>query len=99
MKRLALKPLVALLIASMLILSSAALPAMAQQGTSDQDTATSSAKDPEANLPYLFAVYAITWVIFFVYLYYLSQRQRNLRREVEELREALSERERQGEGP
>ena len=53
---------------------------------------------PKANLPYLFAVYAITWVIFFAYLYYLSQRQRNLRREVEELRQALAEREDQGGG-
>lgn len=99
MKGLALKPLVALLIVSTLILSSAAIPAMAQQDTSGQATTTSSSRDPEANLPYLFAVYAITWVIFFVYLYYLSQRQRNLRREVEELRQALSERERQGGGP
>ena len=48
--------------------------------------------DPEANLPYLFAAYAVTWVGFFVYLYYLSQRQRSLQREVEALREALAER-------
>ena len=92
MKRVALKPLVALLIVLTLILSFAAIPAMAQQDTSDQATTTSEYSDPEANLPYLFAVYTITWVLFFVYLYYLSQRQRSLKREIEELRQALSER-------
>ena len=96
MKRVALKPLVALLIVSTLILFSAAIPAMAHQNTSAQATipiAIGTSSDPEANLPYLFAVYTITWVLFFVYLYYLSQRQRTLRREIEELRQALSERE------
>ena len=104
MKGLALRPLVVLLIVSAFFLSSAAIPAMAQpsQGRAQQDTqdqTTAAARDPEANLPYLFAVYAITWVAFFAYLYYLSQRQQNLRREVEELREALSERERPAGGP
>ena len=98
MKGLALKPLIALLIVSAIFLSSAAIPAMAQQGTSGQAT-TSVSSDPEANLPYLFAVYAITWVVFFAYLYYLSQRQRNLRREVEELRQILAEREGRAGGP
>ena len=49
---------------------------------------------PEANLPYLFAAYTVTWIGFFAYLYYVSQRQRSLRREVEMLREALEERDR-----
>ena len=98
MKGIVLKPLIALLIVSAIFLSTAAIPAMAQQGISAQTT-TDSSSDPEANLPYLFAVYAITWVIFFVYLYYLSQRQRNLRMEVEELRQILAEKESQAEGP
>ena len=96
MKGLVLRPLVILLIVSTVFLSylvlpgeGAVIPAMAQPDIQDQ--ATTSSRDPEANLPYLFAVYAITWVVFFAYLYYLSQRQQNLRREVEELREALSE--------
>ena len=99
MKGLVLKASVALLIVSIILLSSAALPAMAQQDTSGQATTPESSSDPEANLPYLFAVYAITWVIFFAYLYYLSQRQQYLRREVEELRQALSEKEGQAERP
>ena len=104
MKGLALRPLMVLLIISAIVLSSAAIPAVAQplQGMAQQDTqdqTTAAARDPEANLPYLFAVYAITWVVFFAYLYYLSQRQQNLRRELEELREALSERDDQAGGP
>ncbi len=96
MKRFAVKPLMALFIMAALFLFSptlsgkgAAIPALAQQDISAQATNAESS-DPEANLPYLFAVYAITWVIFFAYLYYLSQRQQNLRREVEELRQAGS---------
>mgnify|MGYP001205736179 CR=1 FL=1 len=98
MKELALKPLIALLVMSAIFLSSAAIPALAQQDISTQSNNEESS-DAEANLPYLFAVYAITWVIFFTYLYYLSQRQRNLRREVEELRQILVEREGKAEGP
>ncbi len=45
--------------------------------------------DPEGNLPFLFAVYTITWVAFFAYAFYVSRRQRELRREIEELRKAL----------
>jgi CcmD family protein len=96
MKKHVRKALIALLIVYTIALFPLATPAMAQTDTSDQATTTSATSDPEANLPYLFAVYAITWVAFFAYLYYLSQRQQNLRREVEELREALAEREREG---
>tara|TARA_Y100000310_G_C19962075_1_gene481673 strand:- start:56 stop:340 length:285 start_codon:yes stop_codon:yes gene_type:complete len=94
MKKHVLKALIALLMVYTIALSLLAAPALAQTDTSDQAATTSAASDPEANLPYLFAVYAVTWVAFFAYLYYLSQRQQNLRREVEELREALAERER-----
>ena len=40
-------------------------------------------------LPYLFAVYAITWAGFFAYAFFLSRKQAELRREVERLRQAL----------
>ena len=49
--------------------------------------------DPESNLPFLFAAFGITWVGFFAYLYVVSRRQQELRREVEALRRALAERE------
>ncbi len=49
--------------------------------------------DAEANLPYLFAVYIITWAAFFAYVFYLSRRQRDMRSEIEALKRALAQRE------
>ena len=48
--------------------------------------------DRGGNLPFLFAVYTVTWAAFFAYAFYMSRRQRELRRELEELRKALEER-------
>ncbi len=84
--------LIVLIALSVVVLALDGDTALAQQATPEATASESS--DPEANLPYLFAAYSVTWIGFFVYVYYLSQRNRNLRREVEALREALEERER-----
>lgn len=82
-------------LAVVLLLSLAPAGVLAQQDAADPDPQETAVNDgPEANLPYLFAAYTVTWIGFFAYLYYLSQRQRSLRREVEMLREALEERDR-----
>lgn len=52
---------------------------------------------PSENLPYLFAAYAVTWVAFFAYVFFVSRRQRELEREIEELRQELSLRHNEGE--
>ncbi len=52
---------------------------------------------PSDNLPYLFAAYAVTWVVFFIYVFFVSRRQRELEREVKELRHVLEIRENPGE--
>ena len=52
-------------------------------------------RDPEANLPFLFAVFIITWAAFFVYVFYVSRKQREMQREIEALKRALEERDRQ----
>ena len=44
---------------------------------------------PSENLPYLFAVYAVTWAAFFVYVFFVSRRQHEMEREIYELRQAL----------
>jgi len=49
--------------------------------------------DPEANLPFLFAVYIITWGAFFAYIFYMSRRQREMQGEIEALKRALTQRE------
>ncbi len=48
--------------------------------------------DPEGYLPYLFAAFALTWVAFFAYLFFLARKERSLRREMEALRQAIEAR-------
>ncbi len=48
----------------------------------------------ESNLPFLYGVFTVTWATFFAYAFYVSRRQRELRRQIEELRRALEERNR-----
>ena len=48
--------------------------------------------DPEANLPYLFTVYIITWAGFFGYIFYMARRQKEMRRDLDDLRSALADR-------
>ncbi len=40
-------------------------------------------------LPYLYAVYTITWLVFFVYVFFVSRRQREMEREIHGLKRAL----------
>ncbi len=87
--------LMALILLSAVIVALDADVALAQTATpGPAGSIAGEDTDPEANLPYLFAAYTVTWIGFFVYVYYLSQKNRSLRREVEALREALEERER-----
>ena len=73
---------VALLVAAMLPASALAAPS------------TQSAPG-ESNLGFLFAGLAIAWAGFFAYAIYTSIKTRELRREIEELRQQLAERPRQ----
>ena len=66
------------------------VPVEAPTAPQEQD----NGDDPEANLPYLFAVFIITWAGLFGYLFYISRRHRDTRRELEELKAALDEKER-----
>ena len=50
--------------------------------------------DPEANLPFLFAVFFITWAAFFGYVFMMSRRQREMQREIEALSRLVSDNER-----
>ena len=82
------------LVAALLVAAPVAAAPSPQDTTEQAASESSEDRGPEANLPYLFAAYTVTWIGFFAYLYYVSQRQRALRREVEALREALEERDR-----
>lgn len=75
----------------------AATPLLASSFEGDHGTAQVVApqaaddREPEANLPYLFAVFIITWAVLFGYVFYMSRRQRAMQREIEALRAALAE--------
>ena len=62
-------------------------PMLPQQQESEE-------REGESELPWLFAVFFITWAAFFAYVFVMSQRQREMRREIEALKRALAERER-----
>jgi len=52
---------------------------------------------PSENLPYLYAVYAVSWAAFFVYVFFISRHQREIEREIEELKQTLATKENPGE--
>lgn len=53
---------------------------------------------PAHNIPYLFAAFAITWAVFFVYVFFTSRRQEELEQEMESLREEIRRRDDRDEG-
>ncbi len=48
------------------------------------------------NLPYLFATYAIVWLVLFAYLFVVAAQVRGVRRDLDLLKERLGERDSQG---
>lgn len=63
-------------------------------------SASSDTADAAQNsLSYLFAVYILTWGIFFLYAIFITRKQRSLQREIEGLRQAIQNQEKQKEGP
>ena len=90
--------------AALIILTAAAIPGTAllaydsdtASGAITLDTTTdipAQQRRGEAELPWLFAVYAITWAAFFGYVFVMSRRQREMQREIETLKRALDAKE------
>jgi len=52
-----------------------------------KETQTSMTELPPSNLPYLFAAFAVVWVVFFIYAAYMSWRRQSAQRELEEMGE------------
>ena len=40
---------------------------------------------PPSNLTFLFAAFAVTWLIFFIYAFFVSRRRQELEREVRDM--------------
>lgn len=72
------------------LLAAAALVALAAPSAMAAPPAQSA--PGESNLGYLLAGTLLTWAGFFAYAVYIGRKNRELRREVEELRAALAER-------
>ena len=47
---------------------------------------------PPSNLPYLYAALAVSWAVFFVYAFWISRRQQDLKRGIIELQEMVAPR-------
>ncbi len=46
---------------------------------------------PSSNLPFLFAAFAVSWVVLFGYLFYVNRRQHEIRKEIARLRNILEQ--------
>ena len=46
---------------------------------------------PESNLKFLFAVFFITWLAFFAYVFFLSRRLKSMKQEINDLKSNLGE--------
>ncbi len=44
---------------------------------------------PSCNLSYLAAAFAVSWVVFFVYVFFVTRRQQEMSREIVQLRHTL----------
>ncbi len=49
--------------------------------------------DGDSELPWLFAVFFVTWATFFAYVFIMSRRQREMQREIDVLKRVLAGRE------
>ena len=79
--------------ARLLVALLATLPWLVFGGVVSAAGNAQSGSDPESNLPFLFAIYTITWLAFFAYAFYMTRRQGELNREIQEMRRILEQRE------
>ena len=73
-----------------------ALPVLAETFLTPTSVETDAGREPNSYLGFLFAAFFVTWLGFLVYLMILSHRGRELRREIEILRQTIIEREKEG---
>ncbi len=46
---------------------------------------------PSCNLSYLAAAFAVSWVVFFVYVFFVARKQQEMRSEIAQLRHTLEQ--------
>ncbi len=90
MNGLTLRRLILIFSINILVLLAVAAPIVASPENLVPQQTEVTTTDPDSNLEWLFAVYTITWLSFFGYVYYMSQKQKALRRDLEEMTRALA---------
>ncbi len=48
---------------------------------------------PSSNIPWLFAAFAVSWAVFFLYVFFVTRRQQEMQSQIRELRQALDRQE------
>ena len=48
---------------------------------------------PSTNLPWLFAAFAVSWAVFFLYVFYMTRRQQEMQSQIRQLRRAIERQE------
>ena len=61
------------------------------QGTGFLDLILLNSHFPSSNLPFLFAAFAVSWVLLFGYLFYVNRRQHEIRKEINRLQRILED--------
>lgn len=58
---------------------------------SSPNMAMTQNEGPESNLKFLFAVFFISWLAFFAYVFFLSRRLKSMKQEINDLRSNINE--------
>ncbi len=82
--------LAALFVPAVSLAAEGSAPVPVEQGQHFQIEDNTSG-EPDANLPFLFAVFMITWGLFFAYVIYMTLKQRRMQAEIDALSDALQE--------
>ena len=48
---------------------------------------------PSSNIPWLFAAFAVSWAVFFLYVFFITRRQQEMQSQIIELWQALDQQE------
>ncbi|MBG94524.1 MAG: hypothetical protein CL793_04600 [Chloroflexi bacterium] len=60
-------------------------------GASDGTEIATTNQSPEANLPFLFAAFAVAWLGFIIYAWYLASQHSRLRQEIANMQKQLTD--------
>lgn len=86
-----LKSIRGLIVIGLISLMLITTPVFGQETNVSDNIVSMDNVQPEANLPFLFGAYSIAWLVFFGYAFYMSQKNRELRTEIQILMDKLAD--------